>query len=264
MIVFSVACLLWACSDDGAGPNTGDVSGSKITGVDGTPITDPGKRDSGQPLTDANGAEGEGEGEGEGEADASSVDPLEGQILTYNTTCKISGEPSDPPLLTTTRILKNLNMMKPIQFVSPRDGSGRVFIVGQTGRIHMVQSLTENGGGTLWLDISSKVDDYPNEGGLLSIAFPDDFATTGNFFAYYTRTQWGKFQGVVSLFQVNDPAAGYPDSSSEQVLLTVDQPYSNHNGGGLEFGPDGMLYLSLGDGGSAGAPLNHGQTLGAL
>ena len=132
------------------------------------------------------------------------------------------------------------------------DASGRLFLVEQRGAI-----VIHRDGADLaepFLDISDRVE-TGGERGLLSVAFAPDYATSGLFYAWYTRSGGDT---VLSRFTTGaDPDKA--DPASEQVLLIVEQPYSNHNGGRLRFGPDGMLYLGLGDGGSANDPLGVGQ-----
>jgi len=135
---------------------------------------------------------------------------------------------------------------------APGDGS-RLFIVERGGRIKILR-----GGSVLpraFLDIAGRVQAAGGEQGLLSVAFHRDYAQNGEIFVYYTNLAGNSH---VSRFRVSaDPDSA--DPATEEVLLVVDQPYSNHNGGLLTFGPDGMLYIGLGDGGSGGDPLGHGQ-----
>lgn len=132
------------------------------------------------------------------------------------------------------------------------DGSGRLFLVEQSGTI-----VVHRNGEDLaepYLDLSDRVE-TGGERGLLSVAFAPDYADSGLFYVWYTRSGGDT---VLSRFGVgDDPDRANPDS--EQILLVVEQPYSNHNGGRLRFGPEGMLYLGLGDGGSANDPLGAGQ-----
>lgn len=132
-------------------------------------------------------------------------------------------------------------------------GDERLFVVEQPGIISIIQN-----GQTLtppFLDITGRVGSEDNEQGLLSLAFHPNYASNGYFFVNYTNTQGNT---VISRFQVsNDPNQANPDS--EELVLTVEQPYSNHNGGLIAFGPDGYLYIGMGDGGSAGDPEERGQ-----
>ncbi|HEX7041149.1 MAG TPA: PQQ-dependent sugar dehydrogenase [Trueperaceae bacterium] len=134
-------------------------------------------------------------------------------------------------------------------------GDDRLFVVEQGGTIRVVRD-----GQVLdrpFLDITDRVR-AGGERGLLGLAFPPDFADTGRFYVYYTDLDG---DSVLSRFIADGDTA---DAGSEQVLLTQEQPYANHNGGQLAFGPDGYLYLGLGDGGSGGDPHGNGQDLGTL
>jgi glucose/arabinose dehydrogenase len=140
------------------------------------------------------------------------------------------------------------------------DGSGRLFIVERPGIIRLFA------GGQLrsapFLDVTSRVGSGGSEQGLLSVAFPPGYATTGRFYVYYTDLQ-GEI--VVARYHVSaDPDVA--DPTSEQIVLTIPHPtYANHNGGQLAFGPlDGHLYLGTGDGGGAGDPSGNAQNPGVL
>ncbi|HRQ10825.1 MAG TPA: PQQ-dependent sugar dehydrogenase, partial [Trueperaceae bacterium] len=111
-----------------------------------------------------------------------------------------------------------------------------------------------------FLDISDRTRSG-GERGLLGLAFPPDYATSGHFYVYYTGTRG---ESTLSRFTVTPGNPDRADPTSEEILLTQEQPYSNHNGGQLAFGPDGYLYLGLGDGGSGGDPQGNGQNLGVL
>lgn len=147
---------------------------------------------------------------------------------------------------------------RPLLVTHAGDGSGRVFVVEQDGRIRVIQ-----GGATLpepFLDIDERVGSESNEQGLLGLAFHPDYEQNGFFYVDYTDVRGDT---VVSRFQVSQDA-NIADAASEQVLLQVDQPYPNHNGGYVEFGPDGYLYIGLGDGGSQGDPHGNAQSLETL
>ena len=168
---------------------------------------------------------------------------------------------------------------RPVWMSEAPDGSGRMFIVYQKGTIWMVKKNSDGADAKLFLDISDRDPNKAgNEDGLLSIAFHPGFATNGLFYIYYNqinsaddmrRIERGypivfPFRSVVSEFKVsaNDPDKA--DMSSERVLLEVPEPFSNHKGGELCFGPDGYLYLGLGDGGLADDPFGNGQNTATL
>ncbi len=138
------------------------------------------------------------------------------------------------------------------------DGSGRLFVVEQGGRIRIVRD------GTLvdrpFLDIGGRITSG-GERGLLGLAFHPDFPTDPRFFVDYTDRNGNT---VVSSFRVSAGDPDVADADSESIILHVDQPFANHNGGGLGFGPDGDLYIALGDGGSGGDPQGNGQRLDTL
>lgn len=180
------------------------------------------------------------------------------------TACQVRGGVMSPPALTTQRVLRGASLLKPVEMHPAGDGTKRVFIVGQPGLIYLAADLSDGGGADPWLDIRDRVESGPNEAGLLGLAFDPAFRTSGRLYVSYTRTRAGQLQSVISRFTVAAPPLGRPDPGTEEELLVLDQPYSNHNGGSIAFGPDGLLYLGFGDGGSAGDPQNNGQRLDTL
>jgi glucose/arabinose dehydrogenase len=147
--------------------------------------------------------------------------------------------------------------VQPVHVTHAGDGSGRIFVVEQGGTIRIL----DNGVAlpSPFLDLSSRVV-CCGERGLLSVAFPPGFTAKRHFYVNYTRTPDGAT--VVARYRVSIGDANAADPTSEEVVLTIPQPYANHNGGQLAFGPDGYLYIGMGDGGSGGDPLNNGQTPG--
>jgi glucose/arabinose dehydrogenase len=142
-------------------------------------------------------------------------------------------------------------------FRSPVDlqdaGDGRLFVVEQAGVIRLIG---EDGGSQgVFLDLRARVGSQGNEQGLLGLALHPDFQTNGYFYINYTDTSGDT---VIARFHA-DPRSSEADPASQHILLTYDQPYPNHNGGRLAFGPDGMLYIGAGDGGSAGDPEQRAQ-----
>ena len=154
-------------------------------------------------------------------------------------------------------------------FISPvaarhaGDGSGRLFVIEQDGRIMIVD------GGAVepvpFLDISGEVDSTGHEQGLLGIAFHPEYASNGLFFVNYTYDPGpGLDRTRVSRFSVSGGDPNLADPTSEQVIIEVEQDFANHNGGDIHFGPDGYLYIGMGDGGSGGDPNNRAQDLTSL
>jgi len=138
-------------------------------------------------------------------------------------------------------------------------GDGRLFFTEAPGRIKFFDPYATGGvtTATTFLNIVSRVKSTGNEQGLLGLAFAPDYATSGRFYVNYTN-QTGVGNTTISRFTVSsDPNAG--NAASEEILFTVTQPYTNHNGGNILFGPDGYLYIGMGDGGSAGDPNGNGQ-----
>jgi glucose/arabinose dehydrogenase len=144
------------------------------------------------------------------------------------------------------------DLEQPVLVTHAGDGSGRLFVVEQTGRILIVDrgDLLEDP----FLDIRDGVG-AGGERGLLGLAFHPAYADNRRYFVHYTRAEDGA--SVVAEFRVSrDPNRSRP---AGRALLTVEQPFANHNGGMIAFGPDGFLYIALGDGGSSGDPGNRAQ-----
>ncbi len=170
-----------------------------------------------------------------------------------------TGRPSNPGLLSLATFVSGLTA--PVGMEAPNDSTGRLFVVEQGGTIRIIES------GSLlpaaFLDITANVESG-GEKGLLGLAFHPDFSTNGRFFVNYTHRNGTQLETHISEFTVSLSDPNLADPTSEIVLLVVDQPFDNHNGGQLAFGPDGFLYIGLGDGGSAGDPQGNGQHLSTL
>ncbi|MDD5468187.1 MAG: PQQ-dependent sugar dehydrogenase [Anaerolineales bacterium] len=150
-------------------------------------------------------------------------------------------------------------LQRPVGVTHAGDGSQRLYVLEQDGVVRIVESgrlLPEP-----FLDIRDRVGSRGSEQGLLGLAFHPNFAQNGAFYVNYTDQQGDTVIARFSATPGNPPIA---DSGSERWLLTVDQPFANHNGGTMAFGPDGYLYLGLGDGGSGGDPLGNAQSTQTL
>jgi len=149
-----------------------------------------------------------------------------------------------------------LTFLRPIDLQQPNDGTNRIFVVEQAGVISVFPQDEATTAKTTFLDLQSKVQSKGNEQGLLGLAFHPDYKNNGFFYINYTATN--PERSVISRFKVSSNK-DQADPASEQILFTVPDPYSNHNGGQITFGPDGYLYIALGDGGSGGDPQRNGQ-----
>lgn len=147
---------------------------------------------------------------------------------------------------------------QPTTIENAGDGTGRLFILEKTGKLRVVRDGILRS--TPFLDLSSKVS-TESERGLLGIAFPPDFVSKQYFYVDYTDAAGDT---VVARFDVSAGDPDVADPASERLILKVSQPYANHNGGQLAFGPDGYLYVALGDGGSSGDPAGNAQNPGVL
>lgn len=153
------------------------------------------------------------------------------------------------------RVFEQVSLSEPIFLTHAGDGSGRVFFVERAGRVKVL----DQGIASVFLDISAAVNSGPQEAGLLGLAFHPDFADNGRFYVSYTR---GSLVSRIAEFSVGEDGAVVADS--ERVVLEVNQPAGNHNGGQISFGTDGYLYISLGDGGGADDRFGNGQNLETL
>lgn len=170
------------------------------------------------------------------------------------------------------RAFADIAFDEPVFLTAAGDGSGRLFVVEQRGVVHVLASTAPRTDHGVFLDITARVSRARREEGLLGLAFDPGFASNGYFYVYYSAAS--PRRSVLSRFSVSGVAdaadaagSGDPDAAdatSELVLLEVPQPFSNHNGGMISFGPDGFLYVGLGDGGSGGDPRGNGQDLGTL
>jgi glucose/arabinose dehydrogenase len=180
--------------------------------------------------------------------------------------------PSQAPELAAGLQVIVTNLVSPTALTHAHDGSGRLFIADQVGQVRIV----DNGGNLLptpFLDISNRLVTLSpayDERGLLGLAFHPGYATNGRFFVYYAAPPpSSSFDNmtVLSEFKVSATDTNLADPSSERVLLTINQPESNHEGAAIVFGPDGYLYLGPGDGGGRGdqhGSSGNAQSLGTL
>jgi glucose/arabinose dehydrogenase len=150
-----------------------------------------------------------------------------------------------------------LTFIEPTDFQHANDSSNRVFVVERRGIIKVLVNSNTTATATTFLDIRTQVTTNGGEEGLLGLAFHPDYVSTGYFYVYYSATS--PRRSVISRFSVSEINPDQANASSELILLEINQPYSNHNGGQISFGPDGYLYIATGDGGGSGDPLDNSQ-----
>jgi glucose/arabinose dehydrogenase len=156
-------------------------------------------------------------------------------------------------------------LSRPVMIKSARDGSKRLFIVQQGGLIRVLQPGSSSP--TTFIDLSTKIfvpTSSSDERGLLGLAFSPQFTTNGKFYVFYSRV--GDFANTLVEYRTTTGtgSANTADIATERVIFSIPDPFSNHNGGNLEFGPDGFLYIGTGDGGSGDDPGNRAQNLSVL
>ena len=155
-----------------------------------------------------------------------------------------------------------LSMRRMTALAFPEDGGERLYVALQAGIVEAFSEDPAVGDAQNFLDIRERVNDRSNEEGLLGLAFDPSYSENGYLYVYYTASD--PKRSVVSRFEADLGRTDVADPSSEIVILEVPQPFSNHNGGQIAFGPDGFLYVALGDGGSSGDPDGNGQNTETL
>ncbi len=159
-------------------------------------------------------------------------------------------------------VFQNLRFENLTNLVQPDDQHDLIFVTEQSGLIHAFRNSDDVDTSTIFLDIRNRVSTNHNEEGLLGIAFDPLYADNGQFYLYYSASL--PRRSIVSRFNAEPDNYMRADPTSEVIILEIPQPFGNHNGGQLAFGPDGYLYIGVGDGGSGGDPLSHGQNLATM
>ena len=176
-----------------------------------------------------------------------------------------SGADDPPPALrplAVERVFQNLEFSRLTNLAQPDDGSNRFFVTQQGGLIRVFPNRQDVTEAPVFLDLADRVSEEHNEEGLLGIAFAPAFEDNGFFYVYYSAS--GPRRSVLSRFSVSGVDSNVADVDSELVILEIPEPAGNHNGGQLAFGPDGYLYIGVGDGGRGGDPFGNGQNTWTL
>jgi len=186
--------------------------------------------------------------------------------FVYSTTCSLPEEPEGTGEVKLVNAFPGLDdgaFNYPMGLSEPLDGSNRLFVYERFGTVKILANTADASTTTIALNIGPKLF-TGGEGGLLGMAIHPDYKNNGYVYLNYTVKEQGQVFTIVSRFTGDSPQSNMIDANSELLLLKIAQPYSNHNGGEIAFGPDGMLYVGMGDGGSGGDPLGHGQNLATL
>ena len=173
--------------------------------------------------------------------------------------------PGPPPQLALSSLATGLTAPIGLE-IAPNDPLGRIFIVEQAGKIRVIQSGVLQAGP--FLDITGKVEPG-GEKGLLGLAFHPNFSSNSKFYVHYTQRVGMQLQSVIAEYAAFSSTSSSANPTSELILPLgssgpVDQPFDNHNGGQLAFGPDGLLYIGLGDGGGSNDTFGNGQNTNSL
>jgi len=178
-----------------------------------------------------------------------------------NTTCVLPDSPGLSTNIALNRVFTNLSFNRPVALRQSPTNSARWYLVEQNGVIRSF--LEDDSNSTVFADLTARVSNSGNEMGLLGMAFHPNFANNNFVYLYYSTAGGSQdHQTIISRFTATN--ATILDVNSEFELMRIDQPFSNHNGGNILFGPDGYLYIGMGDGGSGGDPQNNGQNLFSL
>ena len=200
----------------------------------------------------------EGEGVG-GKADDPVVDADFGlDARPSNTTCLAPDRPAASTEVTTERAFSNLTFSQPLGMHQAPGDDSTWYVVEKAGRIRRFANVDSASTTQTFLDIRNIVESGPNEAGLLGMAFHPDYDQNGEVYLSFNMTQQQQLWSVVTRIRSTDGGKTL-DPNTHEIVLSLQQPFGNHNGGQVAFGPDGMLYVGFGDGGSANDPMRNGQ-----
>jgi glucose/arabinose dehydrogenase len=186
-----------------------------------------------------------------------------GMLLLALATCAVASQAAEPPVagVAFERAFPRLSFERPVFLTAAPGNASHLYVVEQAGTIRAFEATADVASAAVFLDVREKVSRRGQEEGLLGLAFHPEYARNGLFYVYYSAK--GTPRQIVAQYRARADRAT-ADAASERVLLEMPDPWRNHNGGMLAFGPDGMLYIGTGDGGAAGDPKNSGQRLDTL
>ena len=187
------------------------------------------------------------------ESSVSQSEVSSSEIAESKTTTEKEFEPASVEVV---EAYPNLTFEEPLYYTTINAQDNMAFVVERTGKIRYFKNQTDSKETTIFIDLSSKISTSGNEMGLLGLTFHPDFEQNGYFFVNYTSDEGT----VIARFEA-DPTTLEAKMETEKIILTFPQPYANHNGGHLAFGPDGYLYIGVGDGGGSGDPKGNAQNL---
>ena len=176
-------------------------------------------------------------------------------------TAALMGSPDPLPPLEVVRSFPALTFVRPVAIAHAGDGSDRLFVCDQPGVVYVFENRDDIEEAKVFLDIRSRTLTKHFEEGLLGLAFHPRYEQNGRLFTYHSRNPQ---TSVISGWKVSASDPDKVDPSSAEIILEIPQPFGNHNGGSIEFGPDGKLYIGLGDGGLRDDPRGNGQNLETL
>ena len=165
------------------------------------------------------------------------------------------------PRVRTETVFPSVSFDRMVFLTYPDGIPDRLYLVLQPGRIMVFDNVADPSSPVTFLDIRNRVSDRGNEEGLLGLAFDPDYSNNGYFYVYYSAAS--PRRSVIARYQAS-PDDESADPNTEKIIMEIGQPFSNHNGGQVTFGPDSYFYVGLGDGGSGGDPRGHGQNLRTL
>jgi len=181
-----------------------------------------------------------------------------------NTTCVATVQPSLGTAIDDAQVFPNLSFQSPVLMLQAPGDSTKWYIVEQRGVVKVFDNVNSTSSTATYIDLQGPVNNDTGEAGLLGMAFDPNFATNGRVYLSYTADPTSGSSVLESRISRFTASGGVLTPGSETILLRIAQPYANHNGGNIAFGPDGDLYAGFGDGGSGGDPENHSQNRSEL